>query len=53
MGEHYNKRDIELNESSDEKPNAAQVEQARQLAALTDPDEGKTPEERAEIVRPH
>ncbi|KAF6809212.1 MFS transporter [Colletotrichum plurivorum] len=52
MEEHYNKRDVELNErSSDEKPQDAQLEQARQLADLPDPDAGKTPEERAEIDR--
>lgn len=51
LTEHYQKRDVEVNESSDEKPHESQVEKARALADLPDPDDGKTPEERAAIVR--
>ncbi|KAJ3950914.1 hypothetical protein N0V92_012693 [Colletotrichum tropicale] len=49
LTEHYQKRDVEVNESSDEKPHESQVEKARALADLPDPDDGKTPEERAAI----
>ncbi|KAL0941353.1 major facilitator superfamily transporter [Colletotrichum truncatum] len=51
MAGHDNKRDLEVNDISDEKTHNAHLEQAQMLADLPDPDAGKTPEERAAIDR--